>query len=122
MHTRRTLELDSGAWDLTVDSVGRVKLASGAAATAQNVANEARLFTKDAYFAQERGIPHFAVELGKRGSTAPLRSHLRKAALLVDDVAEVTSVNAEVPEGRKITGDIRFRTAEVEDSELTTYF
>ena len=125
MHTRRTLKLDAGTRDLTLDSVGRIGLAAGDEATAQNVANEGRLFTNDAYFIQDRGIPYFAMTLGRRAGNAVLRSYLRKAALSVPDVKEIESITIDSfdPETRTLAGDIRFTTVEgSENNSVSTYF
>ena len=63
-HTRKTLLLDKD-WDLTLDKSGRIAVADGPYATAQNVANECRLFTDDACFDTERGIPYYVIALGQ---------------------------------------------------------
>lgn len=114
MHSTRTLLLDKKTWDLTLDGVGRIALTSDEHATAQNVANEARLFTEDAYFIQDRGIPHFVIDLGRRVNNAVTRSYLRRAALSVADVKEVLSVEITGfdPKTRTLTGDIQFSSVE----------
>ena len=125
MHTRRTLKLNRDTWDLTLDGVGRIALTRDELATAQNVANEARLFTEDAYFIQNKGIPHFIIELGRRVNTSVLRSYLRRAAMQVPDVKEVTSVEVINfdPKTRTLTGDIQFTTKEgANNASVTTYF
>ena len=108
-HTRKTLKL-SAEWDLVLDANGHIALAENGQATAQNVANECRLFTNDAYFDAERGIPYFLIALGQKLSVSVLKSRLRKAALLVDDVATVTSIQIDTfdTEKRLVTGDIQF--------------
>ena len=124
-HTRRSLHLVRDTWDITLDGVGRIALTAGDPATAQNVANEARLFTEDAYFQQDKGVPHFAVELGRRVNNAVLRSYLRRAALSVPDVREVLSVQiiSFDPKTRILTGDIQFTTVEgTANGTVTTYF
>ena len=110
-HTRRTLRLTK-RWDLTLDGAGRIALLEGAAATAQNVANEARLFTDDAYFNQDKGTPYFIMGLGTRLNEAAIRVYLRRAALSVPDVKEVLSVEITSfnPETRALSGDIQFTT------------
>jgi hypothetical protein len=112
-HTRRTLLLTKD-WDLTLDGVGRIALTGEDHATAQNVANEARLFTNDAYFIQDKGIPHFLFNLGRRVNSSVLRAYLRRAALRVPDVKEVLAVEVLGfdPKTRTLTGDIVFTTAE----------
>lgn len=111
-HTTRTLSLLPETWDVTLDSVGRIALTGGKPATLQNVANEARLFTGDAYFQQDRGIPRFKTELGQRVNNAVMRSYLRRAALAVPDVREVTSVTtgAVDPASREIPGNVEVKT------------
>ena len=123
-HTRRTLRLTRD-WDLTLDQTGRIALTGGDPATAQNVANEARLFTRDAYFIQDRGIPYFAAILGRRVNNAVARFYLRRAALSVPDVKEVLSVEVTGlhPETRALTGDIQFTTKEgTANAAIRTYF
>jgi len=112
MHTRRTLNLDRNTWDLTLDGVGRIETAAGDYATAQNVANEARLFAGDAYFNQDQGIPWFVITLGRKLNLSLIRSYLRAAALRVEDVKEVVSVAIHDinPETRTVRGDIQFTT------------
>lgn len=117
-HTRRTLKLNK-KWDIALDGAGRIALATGAEATAQNVANEARLFTKDAYFNQDRGIPYFITTLGQKQNFSVLRAHLRRAALSVADVKEVIAIqiNNFDPDTRKLTADIQFTTVEGQNND-----
>lgn len=130
-HTTYTLRLDPD-WDITLDGTGGIAVSGGkrtansaadlstansgnsgtALATSQNVANECRLFTRDAYLAQDQGIPHFLVDLGQRQPESVLRSNLRRAALRVPDVAEVTDITLKDAgsEMRTLTGTIQFTT------------
>ena len=118
-HTRKTLLLDK-QWDLTLDKAGRIAIAEGAYATAQNVANECRLFTNDAYFETERGIPYYLVALGRKLSPSVLRARLRDAAMLVEDVEDVTEVMLESldTETRRVTGEIQFTSKEGENASV----
>lgn len=118
-HTRKTLLLDSN-WDLCLDKAGRITIAEGAYATAQAVANECRLFTDDAYFEPDRGIPYYLVALGKKLSPSVLRARLRDAAYLVEDVEDVTEVVLESldTETRRVTGEIQFTSREGENASV----
>ena len=119
-HTRRTLTL-TPKWDICLDRSGRIALTRGAMATAQSVANEARLFTNDAYFQQDKGSPYFIFALGQRRvNPAVVRSYLRRAALRVRDVREVLSIRVDPVEieTRTLSGDIQFTTRE--DSQDVT--
>lgn len=112
MHKEKTLRLAED-WDLCKNGVGKICVVEKDTATVQNVANEVRLFTNDAYFAQDSGVPHFAVELGKRESALTLlRAHLRKAALRVAGVVLVSNVNVSALDTttRKLTGVITIDT------------
>ena len=118
-HTRKTLLLDQ-QWDLTLDKSGRIAVAEGAYATAQNVANECRLFTQDAYFEPDRGIPYYLIALGRKLSPSVLRARLRDAAYLVEDVEDVTDVVLESldTETRRVTGEIQFTSKEGENAAV----
>lgn len=117
-------ELYFPAWDLTLDASGRIAIADGALSTAQAVANEARLFVDDAYFIQDRGIPHFAIDLGQKNNGAILRSYLNRAAISVDDVREVINIEVETidRESRTLTGKIEFKTIGDDNGTITTHF
>ena len=112
-HTRKTLLLDEN-WDVQLTKSGRIAVAEGDYATAQNVANECRLFTEDAYFDQERGIPYFLLALGQKVPGSALRARIRSAALLVEDVAAVTDVPLDTlnTDTRGLTGEVRFTSRE----------
>lgn len=112
-HTRKTLLLDE-SWDVQLTKSGRIAVAEGDYATAQNVANECRLFTEDAYFDQERGIPYFLLALGQKVPGSALRARIRSAALLVEDVAAVTDVTLDAlnTDTRELTGEVRFTSRE----------
>ena len=92
-----------------------------------NVANAVRLFTNDAYYDPDRGIPHFAITLGRKPSMSVFRAVVRQAALGVDgvkaaDVKDIQLVRTDTssPDGsaaitpRTLTGDIRLT---MEDGE-----
>lgn len=117
-HTRRTLSLTK-KWDLELDTSGNIKLAEGANATAQNVANEARLFTDDAYFSVDKGTPYFASSLGQRPNEAIVRSYLHDSAMRVQDVQEILTIKLDTIEEkkeRKLKGNIQFTTKEDMDN------
>ena len=118
-HTRKTLLLDKH-WDICLDKSGRIAVADGPYATAQAVANECRLFTDDAYFEPERGIPYYLRALGRKLSPSVLRARLRDAAFLVEDVEDVTNVVLESldTETRKVTGEIKFTSVEGENASV----
>lgn len=119
-HTRKSLTLSQPGWDLEVDGYGKISVSVGGYATAQNVANECRLFTQDACFEQQRGIPYFMIALGKTPALSVLKARLRKAAMLVDDVKEVTKIDIQSfnTDTRQLTGDIQFTSREGENGSI----
>ena len=108
----RSLLLDA-QWDLTLDDGGNIATCQGAYAIAQNVANAVRLFTNDAYFDADKGIPHFNIELGHKPPYSILRNRILEQARSVEGVAEAEVVFND-PEERVLTGEIFLTTTEGE--------
>lgn len=99
-----TLMLDD-SWDITLNSDGKIKMVSGAYAVAQNGSNAVRLFTKDAYFDQQKGIPHFDIELGHSIAAVPmLENRIRQALLNVEGISDALAV-LEVEKNRILGGN-----------------
>ena len=57
-------------------------------AIAQNVANAFRLFTNDAYYFTDEGIPHFLIELRTDAKFNILKSRLKSTAKKIDGVQD----------------------------------
>lgn len=118
--TAHTLYLQPDTWDITLDSSGRIARSTQAYAIAQNVANAVRLFTGEAFFAQDEGIPHFDIELGKtRPALSVLRARMREAALNVKGVLDAQITLDDVQE-RKLTGEILLTVADGDKSSKIT--
>ena len=115
-----TLKLDTDTWDLMLDSAGNLQTAMGSYAIAQDVANAVRLFTDDAYYEPERGIPYFVITLGQKVQQSVLNSRVRNIALEVDGVEDVEVSMDELDENRQLTGSIEITTVdgEVVDVDL----
>lgn len=96
-------------WDLTLDANGGIATVSGEYGIAQNASNAIRLFTNDAYYDPERGIPHFAVDLIKAPQESVIRSRFLRAALGVDGVKTAEITNLAVV-NRHLTGNIQIET------------
>ena len=91
-HTANTWAL-SPDWDLELDGNGNPKMLTELEAICQNVANECRLFLHDAYFRYDEGIDWFTDQLGQKIQLSVLTSRLRNAALSVDGVISVRSID-----------------------------
>lgn len=109
-------------WDLTLDSAGDIATTTGAYSIAQNVANAVRLFTVDAWFNPERGIPHFAIDLARMPALSVFRSRVLAAARGVDGVADaaVTITGVNERNERLLTGEITIRTTTGETANVST--
>ena len=115
-----TLYLTPDNWDITLDSSGRLQTSANAYAIAQDVANAVRLFTGEAFFAQDEGIPHFEIELGfTRPALSVLRARVREAALNVDGVLDAV-VNLDGIQDRRLTGEILLTVADEDKSTRIT--
>lgn len=104
-----TLYLDADTWDLTLDAAGRIKTVDGDYATAQNVSNAVRAFTRDMYFNQLDGVPHFDTDVSRRPQDTVIRSRINRAARLVPGVARATTTLTRF-EGRTMEGEIAITT------------
>lgn len=121
----------SADWDLTLTEAGGLAAVTGDYAVAQNVANAVRLFTHDAFYDPDRGIPHFVVDLGRRFSPPVVRSEVQAAALSVAGVKRCRLIDTRVRQGtevaetgdtvtaRTLTGDIRLTLATGETADVT---
>lgn len=118
--TAHTLYLNPDSWDITLDSSGRIARSTQAYAIAQNVANAVRLFTGEAFFAMDEGIPHFDIELGKtRPALSVLRARMREAALNVEGVLDA-QITLDDVQDRKLTGEILLTVADGDKSSKIT--
>lgn len=118
--TAHTLYLQPDTWDITLDSSGRIARSTQAYAIAQNVANAVRLFTGEAFFAMDEGIPHFDIELGKtRPALSVLRARMREAALNVEGVLDA-QITLDDVQDRKLTGEILLTVADGDKSTKIT--
>jgi hypothetical protein len=120
MHTRLSLALNE-SWDIFLDGAGNIAQYQGALATAQNLANECRLFTRDAYFQQDRGIPHYLLELGGKTPVKPLlRTYIKRACLGIPDILEIKKIELEEfdEENRTLSGHIQVTTQENENVDI----
>lgn len=105
MANQRSLYLNDN-WDITLDSSGDLATTKGLYCDAQNVANAIRLFTHDAYIAQDQGIPHFGLELGQRPALSSVRNTYRKTARSVENIADANIESLYVDGNRKLKGKI----------------
>ncbi len=110
-HTAKTALLTPN-WDLQLTPEGNILLTSGALAIAQNLANEIRLWTNDAYFQQANGIAWKEVQLAKKLDSSVLAQIIHEAGNRVSGVKSVDSVTVTAvdEESRTLHGEITITT------------
>ncbi len=112
-----SLLLDNN-WDITLNENGSLKTADPYYSIAQNVACAVRLFTNDAYFNTDKGIPHFNTTFQRNPPLSVIRSYIKDAALSVSGVK-----NAEVVlnyENGMLTGEITITLENGETARIGT--
>lgn len=111
-HENKTALLDPNKWDLQLTPEGNILLTSGNLAIAQNLANEIRLWTNDAYFQQENGINWKEAQLAKSLDTTVLSQVIREAGNRTQGVQSVDSVTVTEfdEENRILHGEITITT------------
>lgn len=77
-------------WDITLDSAGNLAIADNNYSIAQDVASAVKLFTNDAYFDTQAGIPHFEISLKRNVSASVVRARIKEAAENVLGVKSAT--------------------------------
>lgn len=113
-----TLMLDEN-WDITLTGDGKIKTATEAYAVAQNASNAVRLFTNDAYFDAQKGIPHFDTELGHGVAMIPvLESKMKKAMLAVEGVSDAVAV-LDIQKDRILGGNAYITLSGGENAKIT---
>lgn len=106
MANKRSLLLNDN-WDISLSTSGDIVTTSGLYADAQNVANAIRLFTQDAFLAQDKGVPHFDLDLGRMPAFSSVRSVYRKNARNVENIADAVVQNLRFDnDTRSLTGVI----------------
>ena len=107
------------SWDITLNSDGKIKVATDAYAIAQNASNAVRLFRNDAYFNASKGIPHFDIELGHSRAAVPvIESQMKKAMLAVEGVADAVAV-LEIDKDRVAGGSAYITLQSGESAEIS---
>ena len=125
-----TLMLDPDEWDLILDDGGQIVDTAGAYGIAQNVANAVRLFTDDAYYFRDRGIPHFTSDLGRKLNKRMICAEDESAAVGVDGVLSANLLDVTLAHGgvavtgeqltdRTLTGDLEIVTEDGEAVNVT---
>lgn len=104
LNTGHTLKLTED-WDLQINYAGYIVTETLDYAIAQNVSNALSLFTNDAYFDSDRGLPHFQIELGLKPNLSIFRSRMKQEAEKVDGVKNADIVELMI-QNRVLSGKV----------------
>lgn len=104
---KRTILLDTEAWDWVIDSHGNIAVADPPYSTAQDVASAIRLFLGEGWYDTTQGIPYFEKILGQLPTQSAVQAYFEKAALSVPGVVKAKCVITAF-EDRKVTGNLTF--------------
>lgn len=102
-----TIYLDPDSWDMVLDANRDIALASFPYSAAQTVANACRLWTGEAPYNNDRGIPYETEILGMMPPPQLLSSWYEREALTVPDVVSATTVIQFTRPDRQVTGQIQ---------------
>jgi len=102
-----TLLLDRSSWDLCVDAIGNIALASEPYSREQDVASECRVFDGECYYDTTIGLPFDTQVLGQAVPVQILKEKLSQAARRVPGVSNVTVFLTEIS-GRTLGGQVQF--------------
>lgn len=104
-------------WDLQLGSDGSLKMLSGTAGIAQNVACACRCFRRGCFFFQDYGIDWFSDALAQKFQRSLIASRVMEKALTVQGVESVNSVSIAGldSESRSVTGEVKITTQDGEN-------
>lgn len=102
-----TIYLDPESWDLVLDANRNIALAADPYATAQSVANSARLWAGEAPFNTDRGIPYATQILGKQVPERILSAWYEREARTVPNVQSASAVLQFDRSSRNLGGQIQ---------------
>lgn len=106
----QTLLLNLDGWDLCIDAIGNIAVASEPYSQVQDVASAARLFIGELYYGPAaKGIPYFQESLGRPVPTQLLKSRIVAAAVEVPGVNSASCFLTNVS-NRTISGQIQIQT------------
>ena len=105
----KTLLLDTGVWDLVLDSSRNIALAAPPYSTAQDVTSAVKLFYGELWYDTTKGVKYLQDILAKRPPQSLVESDLENAALTVPgvDMAQLV-ITQNDRTTRAVSGQLQF--------------
>ena len=88
----KTLLCDRQEWDLCLDSLGNIALASNPYSIAQDAASAIKLFEGELWYDTTKGVPHFSQILGHYPALSLVKKLFDAAAFTVPEVAGAETI------------------------------
>lgn len=104
--TMQTLLLDVDAWDLVLDSLGNIAVASPPYATAQDVSSAIQTFESEVYYDDTLGVLYQGI-LGEQPPLNVVTGDMETAALGVPGVVTATCTISSF-QNRDVDGGVQF--------------
>lgn len=86
----KSLQLNTDAWDITLDGAGNLATTSNPYAVAQDVACACKTFLGEAWYDTTLGIPYYQRILGHWPGTQLINTKMQSEALKIDYVQTAT--------------------------------
>jgi len=105
----QTLLLDTMKWDLVLDALGNIAVASDPYSMAQDAASAMRLFNGELYYNTAKGVRYFEDILGQSPPLPLLKAELTNAATSVPGIT-FAQAYIQVTDDRVVTGQVQCRS------------
>ena len=105
-----TLLLDIDKWDLVVDALGNIAVASDPYSLAQDAASAIKLFQGELWFDTTQGVPYWATILGKSPPLELMKAKFVAAAMTVPGVVSAKVFIASV-RNRTVSGQVQVKNS-----------
>lgn len=105
----QSLLLDTVTWDLVLDALGNIAVASDPYAVAQDVACALRTFAGEVWYDNSLGLPYWTLILGHNAPVSLLKKLFEAEALKVYGVSTAQAFITGVA-GRRVTGQVQITT------------
>ena len=104
----QTLLLDTVTWDLALDIVGNIAIASEPYSQAQDAASAIKTFEGEVYYDTTKGIPYFDQILGYSPPASLIKAYINEAALTVPGVVSSQCFLTDWT-NRKVSGQVQIK-------------
>lgn len=114
-------ETDGVGWDLTIDALGNLAVASGGVALAQDVASAVRTFQGEQWYDRTLGVPYFQrIFGGKIPSLQFLKQAFINAGMIVPNVASIAVFLTGPGPNRQLGGQLQITSVDGQVSVAQT--